>query len=279
MNTKVKVLADSITDHGVRLTTLECTFPRIILAEVNTHRMLSRNSASSRAIPVQRTVKQIQEHPFIPAYWGKNQKGMQAFDLLPEEDAQVAEKIWLEAVENALTASKKLGQLGVHKQITNRLLEPFAWQTAIISATEWDNFLNLRAHKDAQPEFQELARGIKYALKMNHPAFLKPGEWHLPLIGPEFGDEEDIETWDEETKILVSIGRCARVSYKTHLGVRDPIADKALALRLIRSGHLSPTEHVATPMEDLAFYGNFKGWKQYRKYIPFEHDILGKVIT
>ncbi|NJL54165.1 FAD-dependent thymidylate synthase [bacterium] len=276
----VKILCDSVTDD-VRLTTIEATFPRFILAEVNTHRMLSRNSASSRAIPVEKRIKAVRENPFVPEAFGKNQKGMQSQTVLDVDDAAHARALWLQAAEDACQHAELLLGVGVHKQWANRLLEPFGWQTAIISATEWENFLNLREHPDAQPEFRKIAGMIGVALKENTPVRRVEGDLHLPLIFEQdiedcYGRTHQGENIDE-LLIKISVGRCARVSYLTHDGRRDLNADIMLATRLQASGHLSPFEHVAVVGESsLGFSGNFrKPWIQYRKTLVGEDVFRG----
>lgn len=272
-----KILLDSINRSNDRLTTFEITIPRFILAEFNTHRMLSRNSASSRAIPVEKILKRIESDPFIPEYWGKNQKGMQAHESLSEEDSSAARKNWIDARNNALESARQLLKNGVHKQLANRILEPFLWQTIIASATEWQNFFGLRGHPDAQPEFKRIALMMKEAYDSSSPSLIEDGEWHLPLIGI---DEEDLaachevaNSYQDSDRMLafISAGRCARVSYLTHDGKRNPREDIKLASRLLEDGHMSPLEHVACADSSMKKYvGNFKGFLQFRKTIPYE---------
>jgi thymidylate synthase ThyX len=296
-----KILADSVSPDGVRLTTMEVCFPRIVLAEFNTHRMFSRNSASSRAIPVEKMLKLAQEHPYIPEEFGSNQKGMQAGDALTGYRALHARGEWLQARDNAVYQASKLLELGVHKQLTNRLLEPFMWHTVIVSATDWSNFFHLRTHEAAHPAIREIALMMEEDYNNFTPKRLDYGEWHLPLV-----DDEDLEAFSDHDpaalpsreRMLCSAGRCARVSYLTHDGRRDVTADIALAVRLLESGHMSPFEHVARPMTEeeieqlsnacapqgynglkpytgIPFSGNFCGWVQYRKTIEHEDDMLG----
>lgn len=131
--------------------------------------------------------------------------------------------------------------------------------TAVITSTGWNNFFKLRCHKDAQPEMRIIADMIRNAYIDSIPVEKKIGEWHLPYVVEEVNDPE-----------LVSIGRCARVSYLKHGTDNDPIKDKELALKLIANNHLSPTEHVATPDNYATKSGNFVGWIQYRKSIRGE---------
>lgn len=267
----VVILADSVTEQGDRLTTIEATYPRIIHAEMMTHRMFSRNAGSSRAIPSKKLRKQVWENPFIPRYIGKNQAGMQAKEELQGWRRWAFVKVWVAAAMFACFVSWCLEHLGGHKQLANRVLEPFQWYTAIFSATEWTNFFGLRCHPDAQPEIQVIATMIRDAREASVPKLLKPGEWHLPIT-------PDIEKLAEEEKrpieeiCQIATGRVCRVSYETHLGKRDPNADVALYEKLVGDGHMSPLEHIATPSGDREFRGNFKGFTQLRKMIPHEAD-------
>ncbi len=269
-----EVLADSIAE-GVRLTTIEVTFPRIVLAEFNTHRMLSRNSASSRAIPVEKRIKMVREHPFVPRAFGKNQKGMQASEELDEKASEISRLHWLSAAKDACERAECLAEIGVHKQLANRLLEPFCWHTVICTATEWDNFFALRCHPDAQPEIRIAAELMREAMAKSEPTRCRLGDWHLPLV-----NENDIDVPNYDLPWL-SAARCARVSYLTHDGKRDVEADLMLANRLKTSGHMSPFEHPAmvanTRRPPLPQPSNFSyPWVQLRKMISgeavFRHD-------
>jgi thymidylate synthase ThyX len=270
-----KVLADSIA-CDVRLTTLEVTMPRFILAEFNTHRMFSRNSASSRAIPVEKRIAQIRDNPFVPEAFAANKRGMQAGEALGAEDQQRAEYQWMQACDWAVLAAERLAQIGVHKQWANRLLEPFAWHTVIVTATEWDNFFALRISEHAQPEIRTVAELMRAAMEASTPVSKDHGEWHLPLVYAE--DDSAFSDLDAEAHpridiVKVSVARCARVSYLTHDGKRDVDADLRLHDQLLSNGHMSPFEHAAkvgTNTDD-EFVGNFrKPWLQYRKMLPGE---------
>jgi len=295
-----KILRDSLSHDQVRLTTMEVTFPRIVLAEFNTHRVFSRNSASSRAIPVEKMLARVEDDPFIPIYWGKNQKGMQAERELNEGEKLLALCEWIEARDLAVENVKRLLDIGVHKQITNRLLEPFLWHTVIVTATEWDNFWALRCNKDAQPEIKRIADMMRELYVNSKPSPAGDCDWHLPLVDDFYTLKMAGFTMAEIVKICV--GRCTRVSYLTHDGTRDPKADIELCQRLLKSGHMSPFEHAARPMtrEDASelaykpltgcaaiplaaspktsFCGNFRGWVQARKEITNE-DNFAKVLA
>jgi thymidylate synthase ThyX len=306
MGFEAKALADSVSPAGHRLTTLEATFPRFVLAEFNTHRVFSRNSASSRAIPVAKQLRRVLDDPYVPIEFGSNKPGMQAGPALTGAERDAAEAEWLHARDDAVrhvlglitspanvagfedlheclaAAENSLKEppaewLNVHKQVANRLLEPFMWHTVIVSSTTWENFFNLRCHPDAQPEIRLVATKMREAVERSVPTRLEPDEWHLPLVGE--AEREEVSSPEELAKI--AIGRCARVSYLTHAGTRDPSADVALYDRLAESGHMSPMEHVARPMtgEELQrseWSGNFQGWIAYRKLIPGESNPLGQ---
>lgn len=277
-----KVLADSIAD-GVRLTTMEVTFPRFILAEFNTHRMFSRNSASSRAIPVETRIAQVLSNPFIPEAFAKNQKGMQAKENIDTLANVRAKDVWLTALHDAVQAAQRLVELGVHKQHANRLLEPFCWHTVVVSSTEWDNFYNLRQDKHAQPEMQITAKLMKQAHDASVPHPMKPFEWHLPYVTPE-----ERATHAEHALIMLSVVKCAAVSFERQEAERtfEQVTTRYLQMRDL--AHWSPFEHqarMALPddvkrygislakyeggvemFEAPAFLGNFRWpWIQYRK--------------
>jgi thymidylate synthase ThyX len=307
------ILADSISPAGQRLTTFEATFPRLVLAEFNTHRVFSRNSASSRAIPVAKQLRRVLDDPYVPAHFGANQPGMQASVSLTGEKAEQARTEWLAARDSAVAhvlrlitlpgrvpvnasadelddlvaqladrvAAKDIPDawLNVHKQLANRLLEPFMWHTLIVTSSEWDNFWHLRTHADTQPELQTVAVMMRDLWEASTPQLVDHGEWHLPLTGVAGGHPDDADLSAAQL-VKVAVGRCARVSYLTHDGVRNPDADLLLHDRLLESGHLSPFEHPARPMTEAElaegeFTGNFRGWVPYRKLLPGEHDPLG----
>lgn len=256
-----KVIADSITGSGKRLTTMEVQMHRFVLSEFNTHRVFSRNSASSRAIPIAKQTAKIDSNPAFPVEWGSNQSGMQAGDLLDERSTRKAKKIWKRASRQSIKAAKLLENLGVHKQITNRVLEPFMWHTVIVSSTEWDSFFEQRCSELAQPEIRYAALAMKSAYDHSVPDFIVTGEYHLPYLQPE-------EFYlDDNIKIKICIARCARVSYLTHDNKKSIAKDLELfeRLRTAEPPHWSPMEHIATPSTDgLNSSGNFDGFAQIR---------------
>lgn len=272
------ILADS-TAKGVRLTTFVVNFPRIVLAEFNTHRVFSRNSASSRAIPVKKRIEAIREDPYVPLVFGKNKRGMQSTEALDKQGQDAAYKAWMDARDDALTHATTLADLGVHKQFANRILEPFAWHTVIVTSTEWDNFWALRNSPDAQPEIAIAAANMENLYKASKPRKLRAGQWHLPLC-----TEEEIlyaHSHDHAPIVARCAARCARVSYETHGKKQDPKADAALYERLVTKGHMSPLEHpaqVGLGREVGKFVGNFRSpWIQFRKTVPGEAVFSGRI--
>ena len=268
-----KIVADSISPAGVRLTTMECQFPRFILAQVNTHRAFSRNSASSRAIPIHKRIQEVQMDPYIPIFMGSNQSGMQAGPEVGVQKKWKAEVAWRNGCASAVYAAREMAEAGVHKEIVNRLLEPFLWHKAIISATEWKNFFDQRANHSAQPEIQQLAREMHYAMETSNPLPVAYGDWHLPYIGAE-----EMKSLPAFSCMAVSAARCARVSYLTHEGIRSAEKDIELFRKLAEAKppHLSPFEHVATPSKD-PVPGNFRLWKQFRHTITEYQGEVGVV--
>jgi thymidylate synthase ThyX len=304
MSIQAKIILDSVNPVGNRLTTWVLTYPRWILAEINTHRALSRNTSSSRAIPVSKLIEAAKTNPAMPVFWGKNQAGMQASEELTGNELDAAKKLWLEGRDNAVRTVEQLNAVGLHKQTANRILEPWLYVTSLVSGTEWQNFFALRAHKDAQPEFQKLAYLMLDLYQQSQPKQLNEGEWHIPFgdaldhrriwelvqkstheklpdsaeifTGKYFNDENVFR----ETALKIATARCARVSYLNFDGKDDYEADIALAERLAASGHWSPFEHCATPAISGTIphrSGNFVGWKQYRKFFAQENRTDGRV--
>ena len=290
-----KVLADSI--HGrSRLTTFEIVFPRYILAEFNTHRILSKNSASSRAIPVRKRLADVLENPVVPHQLGKNKAGMQSAETISDEDMAAAREVWLIGRDIAVLQAFQLAGgevqilkdakddlraqalcdrihemqgeyrqvasrmprlwVGIHKQHANRVLEPYAWHTVITTGTSWRNFYALRASKMAQPEIQEVAIAMARAQMESVPQELEHGEWHLPFIN----DQDRVEVGEAMTLARISSARCARVSYLTHDGKRSLDKDLSMADDLQKNGHMSPFEHPATTHDTTgAYFGSYHG--------------------
>jgi thymidylate synthase ThyX len=266
-----RILLDSRAPSGARLSTFEVRYPRFIHSEMMTHRVFSRNAASSRAIPIKKMIASIREEPALPIHWGRNQTGMSAREEIPAGVAALAKAEWHAALADALQHAERLAEkdIDLHKQLVNRLLEPFAWITVIITATDWANFFTQRAHEDAQPEIKHIAEMMLAAYRASTPVPIAMSGWHLPLV------QDDERALPAELLCKISVARCARVSYLTHDGKRDRDKDLELYERLVgggANGHWSPFEHVATPAADAAARSaNFTGWEQFRKRFPQEH--------
>lgn len=305
----VKVIADSISPRGIRITTMRLRYPRWIHAEGRTHRVLSlseeeetrtpslmedrnlsRNAASSRAIPVKKMIEAIRADPAVPIYWGSNKPGMQAGE---EIDTPVHyngltwsnEEAWLDAMNQAIFIAEAFDAAGYHKQIINRLLEPWMHIETLVTATEWSNFFALRVHEAAEPHIYHLAKAMQLALEnVSTPSMVEQGAWHLPFVTPEDLDRFNLI----QDRVRLSVARCAHLSYET-AGDGEPIGmeqanriyDKLLGSQPI---HASPAEHQATPdgityrdgyldqpmWKRPELHGNFKGWIQYRKTLDGE---------
>lgn len=264
-----KIIQHSVRPAGQEIVTYELEYPRFIHSELMTHRVFSRNAASSRAIPIDKMLEQVETNPARPIHWGLNQSGMQA----SEEHNHIATCIWAwqAAADRAAESARHLQLLGLHKQIVNRVLEPFQLMKTVVTATEWENFFWLRNHPDAQPEIHMLAKLMLEAYKASKPMVLRSGQWHVPYVDREqafneivyYSGDKELSTDDA---IMVSASCCAQVSYRKN----DDSIEKARMIygRLIDSEpvHASPFEHQAKPTTyPDEWSGNFKGWLQHRK--------------
>jgi hypothetical protein len=254
-----RVIQDSISPDGARLLTYRVRFLKNLLAEFNTHRMFSRSWASSRAIPARKVREQIMSDPALPVYWGKNEAGMSASQELSGWRLKAAKTIWLLArwLIPPVPAHWLLQQLGLHKQLTNRLLENWMWAEGVVSFTEdaAENFFKLRCHSDTQPEFQRLAKSMRDNYWASTPTVVNWGEWHTPLVNP---------THNVYSDCIQSSARCARSSYGRADEQSTVEMDIKTVTKLAGSDpkHLGPFEHVATPARGR--HGNFTGWRQLR---------------
>lgn len=258
-----KIIEDSVSEQGIRLTTMEVKFHHFVLAQFNTHRVFSRNSASSRAIPIEKRLKEVLEDPAIPLHWGLNRPGMQAWEEVGSEEAEKAKAEWLAARDAAVSNARNMAALGIHKQVVNRLIEPFLWHTVVVTATDWENFFHQRCSPLAQPEIRAVADEMKKALEESKPRVVLNGGWHLPYVIKEERQEGSLTLREMR---MMSTARCARVSYLTHDGLRDIQKDFDRYQKLVTADpiHSSPLEHVATPAHRESTLGNFRGWHQLR---------------
>ena len=305
----VRIVADSISPQGVRITTFELEYPRIIHSELMTHRLFSRNAMSSRAIPISKMIEQVRKNPAMPVQFGKNKPGMQDDgNHNAEIDAGYSPEDWWQLA--ALSASRfaeAYSQAGYHKQVANRLLEPFQRMKTVVTATDWNNFFHLRADGDADPTIHKLASLMKQAVDESVPELLEPGQWHTPYVehlytvdvGEDVGEFHGYCVLDENNEpvmlrvdeaIAISVSCCAQVSYRVLNNTKDKALDIYKKLTSGDKVHASPFEHVATPMlENEAslwwdaqasdgvthmdrkgnmWSGNLRGWVQYRQLVP-----------
>lgn len=299
MTISAKVIAASVSASGVTAYTLELEYPRFIHAELMTHRVFSRNSASSRAIPIKTMNELIKSNPAMPIHWGRNQAGMQAKEELSGKALIAAQKVWENACNDAICHSDALSSLGAHKQIANRVTEPYQHMKVVLTSTEWNNWDWLRKHTDAQPEIHELAN-VVYDVRMSvYPIALRENEWHLPYVNVQYCGSDtgpDQEYYDENGKLItleealmISASCCAQTSYRKADGTLEKA--ETIFKRLVESEpcHASPIEHqlmsynidivnklkfnwpegVTHIDKDLKLWsGNIRGFIQYRQLIP-----------
>jgi thymidylate synthase ThyX len=272
---EAKIVADSISPFGARLTTFVLTYPRFIHAEFMTHRVFSRNASSSRAIPVKKQIQMVIDNPAIPLAFTKNQKGMQGGEALAGEAHDDAVLVWLQARDHAVAHANKLADLEVHKQYANRVLEPWAHITVVCSATQFNNFFALRYHPMAQPEICQLAKQMWELYSTNEPLELTEGEWHLPFVSfDEIFEEVVSKSQAYDNLIKMSVARCARVSYLNHEGKNPTLEEDLILYNRLLGGtpiHASPAEHQARAESWCTQSGNFHGWTQYRKTLENEN--------
>lgn len=303
-----KVILDSVNPDGKRLISVECRYWRAIHSEVLTHRDRARSAMSSRAIPFIKvkkavlneipvgstirgkgqfseifegdqspyeyivsncTYSMVKNDPFIPIFIGSELPGMQSGAELEAPNRQYATDVIQDLCKHSLQECKKLWELGVHKSIINRYLEPWSYISVLMTATEWKNFFRLRIHKKAEKHFNMLAQMIKQVIDASKPTSICWGGWHLPYI-------EDGEM-PLDVRKKVSAARCARLSYLTHDGVLDVAKDLQLFDTLISADgddniiHAAALEHVACASQKGT--GPYNGWRQFR------HEFANENIT
>ena len=288
-----KVIADSTSYLHRRLTTFVLEYPRYIHSELMTHRVFSKNSASSRAIPIEKFMDMIDKRPVKPL-WTENMKGMQGPVITDAGEIQTADRIWISASQDMQFHVKRLSEMGIHKQNVNRLMEPWMYIRIVLTGTDFAGWFELRDHEKAHPEIRELARMMRFAMEASTPKFLQPGEWHVPF--GENMDGEDEEMWCGHNILKSSAARCARVSYNNFEGDSKIGKDLILFNKLFTEvpRHCSPAEHqarVPLPSELIhmssgwhygsqdgeeqaewfekrgRYYSNLSGWIQLRKLI------------
>lgn len=299
MSITAKIIAYSRAPNGQLIVTFELEYQRFIHGELMTHRLFSRNAASSRAIPVATIINQVRTDPAKPIHWGANQAGMQAKQELTGEAREEVEDAWMLASSSAVMWAEYMAELGAHKQIANRILEPFQWMKTVVTATCFENWFWLRDHADAQPEIRALAVAMLEQLDSQDPVELTPDDWHMPYFGEGYWLLDCGIPLDHA--LAISSSCCAQVSFRK----LDDTLEKALMIydRLVESEpvHASPFEHQAKPMaaesgwdSDRPWYngvnttdprtwqggithinrdgqlwsGNFVGWIQHRQLIP-----------
>lgn len=260
------ILADTIGPHGIRLTTIESTFPRMVLADRTRHRAHSYSYESTRAVPVEVRIEQARKSPFVPIF-RERVKGM-AMGVPLEGTAQTkAQWKWIQGAHAAADLAESL--LHVEKGLAGRVLEPYLWITGIVTATDWDNYFNLRCHPAAQFEIQAIAKLERQAMRDSAPTFREFGDWHLPLVTDH--ERKALTGVHPHEQAHVSAGRCASTSYmKQHAGEGNLASAARWNEKLAPSAHWSPGEHPAQVVDTSGYIGNFRGYKQLRKFYANE---------
>jgi hypothetical protein len=257
MTTTARIIADSIGFGCPRLTTVLVRFPHVILPQSLTHRVFARSTSSSRAIPIKRIIAEVEADPFIPSEWRyAADRGMQPGELMSYGDDDDALYEWRSACDSAVQHASILANYGAAKEHVNRLLEPFAHVSMVITATEWENFFDLRLDSHSQIEIRDLAKAIRDAMDASTPKRLAFGDWHSPF----------------DPDPMRSAACCARTSYNRHDGSERTVdADMQLADMLRADKHMSPFEHQARIGAGPCMSGNFAGhWVQQRKLVEAE---------
>lgn len=250
---EVKILLDSLNPYNeTRLTTFYLVYPQICHQHILTHRMFSRNAMSLRAISTSR----VRDFNLVYPTWTLERKGMQG-DEAGTDVALVANQLLEEMYEANLYYAKALTELGIHHQNVNEYLRPFINIHVILSATDLDNFFNLRCSKETKPDTRILAEKMKAALEESQPTYRYK---HIPLA--ETFDNDDLTEYDIN---LISAARLARYSYMKWTD--DIEKDKVLGKRLMMDKHASPFEHIAYASEEQKYFANFFCWVQWRKIL------------
>lgn len=304
-----KVVAHSKSAYsGKEIVTFEYEMPKCILAELNTHRLFSRNAQSSRAVPISKVIEGIRTNPVTPIHWGSNQAGMVAGKEI-DNDVWLCtphefpidygrDQAWVESADAVADLMEGWDKAGYHKQIVNRIGEAFTFVRGVITATEFDNFFHLRIHPAADPFIQELARCMWEALQASEAEVLYEGEWHTPYVEHGKWERHDIFEYYHNGLIVsserakqISAAACAQVSFRK-LDLSDETVDRVYS-RLVdeETPHASCVEHQASPMKEFhveefdfewkdgvshvdrdghLWSGNFKHFVQNRKLIPNE---------
>ncbi|ANA49354.1 putative thymidylate synthase [Pseudomonas phage phiPMW] len=273
-----KMIADSISSiTGIRMMTIQVDMPRIVLAELNTHSALCKNTSSSRAIPVPTLIKQVRDNPAMPVRFGAANKGMQ--DAGPHNalieylgGELTAEEFWIESAHHAAYFAETLHEAGYAKQVCNRVTEPYQWSRVVLSGTDWENFKWLRNHYMADPTIEAVAIAIEEAMAQSTPVVLNPGEWHVPYYNDgiwkpipskqvTYDGLIDVDKFGHslEHALMISSSCCAQASYRQ----LDDTVEKAtrVSANLNLRGeqpdepvHASPLEHQATPVQQNHIY-------------------------
>lgn len=288
----VEIIKDSYNpEFSSRITTMILEYPRIVHSELMTHRVFSRNASSSRAIPVSKVIEQVRTNPAMPVRFGKNQAGMQ--DAGEYEGSDSIRDLWKEASRSACSFAAVMNDMQAHKQVINRILEPYQFIRVCVTSTNWNNWFNLRNHPDADPTIHALAETMEKAMEESEPYRLMPDQWHIPFVKEQvsiyeqqFFDEDDNEISLEQA-LRISASCAAQTSYRKLDNSLEKAEDIYKKLIESKPCHSSPVEHcgkaiskMKSPMDyfnlagvthidrnGVPWSGNFHGFVQHRQLI------------
>lgn len=254
-----KVILDALPKKGARLTTIEVVMPKFLIAQLNTHRALVKNSASSRAMPVTFVITSIVENYVTPMDFGMpaNSRGMVAKSSLTGWRKHASRLLWNTGMYVNIAIAYLQSKVGLHKAWANRPLEAYMYTKVLITATDWENFFKLRVHKDAQDAMEITALAIKTALHNHIPTIVEDNQYYLPYVGILYNPTPE--------EINLSVSCCAQITYNRELDTSPDKAASVVAKLLGDTPHWSPFEHLAVLNHNPK--GSYRSWQSYRHII------------
>lgn len=237
------------TFNDKRIVTVQFDCPTFLVAQLNKHKSLDINSMSSRAVS---DISQREYIP-IPSYGTKGMKGQ----INKDHIHHYYECEMQEAIASAKNHAKKLKDMGIHREVYNRLNENFYMKTQVVTGSfqAFKHYLALRTDAHAQGDHQFLACGIAHAIAISSPA-------NLPIHLP-YTNEEELEGLTEEEIFLLSSARCGTVSYK--LKVSNVQDDIARGRKFLDNKHMSVFQHAHKYSDQKGRFGS--NWIAYREII------------
>ncbi len=278
---KAKIVQDSSLPTGERVLTFSAMYGRLIHSELLRHRAASHSVKSSRAIPTKKYREEVKQNIYVPVKFGTKKRGMQAGK--PTFLSKFyGERVWRLSSKFACLFHWMMEKLDIHKEVANRILEPYVWveETITVEADALKEIAELRIHDDAQEDVRKIVEEMLYEMDKSTPVELKEGQWHVPYVvrkitnGVMTYTDNNGKNLTSDEAIICSAARSARSSYANHDNSMSVFEkDIKLAKQLIGSKpmHLSPFEHQARPFKDdlekNQYGSNFRHFFQQRKAI------------